>query len=37
MLVDNSATTSSSSNIVLEDIFTIVEIDRDGKKFDRGN
>ncbi|KAI3656763.1 hypothetical protein MP638_001110 [Amoeboaphelidium occidentale] len=39
MLVDNStsvsASASSSSNIVLEDIFTIVEIDRDGKKFDR--
>jgi len=28
--------TSSKSNIVFDDIFTIKEIDPEGKKFDRG-
>lgn len=28
--------TSTSSNVVFDDIFTINAVDKDGKKFDRG-
>ena len=29
--------TSNASNIVFDDIFTINDIDKEGKKFDRGS